>query len=163
MEKLFAETGIGKHILRVHHWGIVLPNKEKADAFMDLFGLQEDYRGHVVPYDSDLIFTKRGDGCDAIEFILPLSGVLTQFNKGKGGIAHVAFLVDDIRATSQELLDMGMEMLEKEPVEGTEDIIVNFIRPKYTQGILVELIEQIAPINYEATFTSRREALGIEI
>ena len=163
MANLFAETGIGKHIIRTHHWGIVLPNKEKADAFMNLFGLQEDYRGHVVPYDSDLIFTKRGDGADSMEFILPLSGVLTQFNKGKGGIAHVAFLVDDIRAISQELIDMGMEMLEKEPVEGTEDIIVNFIRPKYTQGILVELIEQVSPINYDATFTSRREALGIEI
>ena len=67
MANLFAETGIGKHIIRTHHWGIVLPNKEKADAFMNLFGLQEDYRGHVVPYDSDLIFTKRGDGADSME------------------------------------------------------------------------------------------------
>ena len=50
---------------------------------------------------------------------------------------------------------MGFQMLEKEPVEGTEDIIVNFIRPRYTQGILVELIEQVGNINYDATFTSR--------
>ena len=46
-------------------------------------------------------------------------------------------------------------VLEKEPQEGTEDIIVNFIRPKYTQGILVELIQQVGDINYDATFTSR--------
>lgn len=155
MANLFADTGIGKHIIRTHHWGIVLPTLEKAEAFMNTFGLQEDYRGHVFAYDSHLIFTKRGDGADSMEFIIPQSGVLTQFNKGKGGIAHVAFLVDDIVATSKEITDMGWEMLEKEPVEGTEDIIVNFIRPKYTQGILVELIEQIKPINYEATFTSR--------
>ena len=32
MANLFAETGIGKHIIRTHHWGIVLPNKEKADS-----------------------------------------------------------------------------------------------------------------------------------
>lgn len=38
---------------------------------------------------------------------------------------------------------MGYELLEKEPQEGTEDIIVNFIRPKYTQGILVELISRL--------------------
>ena len=36
--------------------------------------------------------------------------------------------------------DRGYEILEKEPQEGTEDIIVNFIRPKYTQGILVCLL-----------------------
>lgn len=155
MANLFANTGIGKHIIRTHHWGIVLPTVEKAEAFMNTFGLQEDYRGHVKAYDAHLIFTKHGEGVDAVEFIIPQSGVLTEFNKGKGGIAHVAYLVDDIRACQDEIRAMGYEMLEKDPVEGTEDIIVNFIRPKYTQGILVELIEQIGDINYEATFTSR--------
>ena len=43
MENLFANTGIGKHIIRTHHWGIVLPTLEKAEAFMKTFGLQEDY------------------------------------------------------------------------------------------------------------------------
>ena len=155
MEKLFANTGLGKHIIRTHHWGLVLPTLEKAETFMQTFGLEEDYRGHVKAYDSHLIFTKHGNGADAVEFIIPQSGVLTEFNKGKGGIAHVAYLVDDIRACMEECKAMGMEMLEPEPVEGTEDIIVNFIRPKYTQGILVELIEQVGEINYDATFTSR--------
>ena len=50
MENLFANTGIGKHIIRTHHWGIVLPTLEKAEAFMKTFGLQEDYRGHVKAY-----------------------------------------------------------------------------------------------------------------
>lgn len=122
---------------------------------MKTFGLQEDYRGHVKAYDSHLIFTKHGEGADAVEFIIPQSGVLCEFNKGKGGIAHVAYLVDDIKATMEDVKAMGYELLEAEPQEGTEDIIVNFIRPKYTQGILVELIEQIGDINYEATFTSR--------
>ena len=155
MENLFADTGIGKHIIRTHHWGIVLPSVEKAQAFMEAFGLVEDYRGHVKAYDSDLIFTTRGDGKDAIEFIIPKSGVLTQFNNGKGGIAHIAYLVDDLAAVQEEVKAMGMELLESEPQEGTEDIIVNFIRPRYTQGILVELIQQVGEINYDATFTSR--------
>lgn len=152
MENMFANTGIGKHIIRVHHWGIVLPTVEKAEAFIKQFGLVEDYRGYVKAYDANLIFTTRGDGHDAIEFIIPLSGVLTEFNKGKGGIAHVAYLVDDIEATSAELRAQGFEMLESEATQGTEEIIVNFIRPKYTQGILVELIEQIGEINYNGTF-----------
>ena len=42
MEKMFADTGIGKHIIRVHHWGIVLPTVEKAEAFIKQFGLVED-------------------------------------------------------------------------------------------------------------------------
>ena len=149
---MFANTGIGKHIIRVHHWGIVLPTVEKAEAFIKQFGLIEDYRGYVEAYDSNLIFTTHGEGHDAIEFIIPLSGVLTEFNKGKGGIAHIAYLVDDIEATSEELRAQGFEMLETKATKGTEEIIVNFIRPKYTQGILVELIEQIGEINYNGTF-----------
>ena len=152
MENMFANTGIGKHIIRVHHWGIVLPTVEKAEAFIKMFGLKEDYRGYVKAYDSNLIFTTHGDGHDAIEFIIPLSGVLTEFNKGKGGIAHIAYLVDDIEATSAELRAQGFEMLESKATKGTDEIIVNFIRPKYTQGILVELIEQIGEINYNGTF-----------
>ena len=152
MENMFANTGIGKHIIRVHHWGIVLPTVEKAEAFIKQFGLVEDYRGYVEAYDSNLIFTTHGDGHDAIEFIIPLSGVLTEFNKGKGGIAHIAYLVDDIEATSAELRAQGFEMLESKATKGTDEIIVNFIRPKYTQGILVELIEQIGEINYNGTF-----------
>ena len=152
MENMFANTGIGKHIIRVHHWGIVLPTVEKAEAFIEMFGLKEDYRGYVKAYDSNLIFTTRGDGHDAIEFIIPLSGVLTEFNKGKGGIAHIAYLVDDIEATSEELRAQGFEMLESKATKGTDEIIVNFIRPKYTQGILVELIEQIGEVNYNGTF-----------
>ena len=152
MENMFANTGIGKHIIRVHHWGIVLPTVEKAEAFIKQFGLVEDYRGYVEAYDSNLIFTTHGDGHDAIEFIIPLSGVLTEFNKGKGGIAHIAYLVDDIEATSAELRAQGFEMLESKATKGTDEIIVNFIRPKYTQGILVELIEQIGETNYNGTF-----------
>ena len=140
MENMFANTGI------------VLPTVEKAEAFIKQFGLVEDYRGYVEAYDSNLIFTTHGDGHDAIEFIIPLSGVLTEFNKGKGGIAHIAYLVDDIEATSAELRAQGFEMLESKATKGTDEIIVNFIRPKYTQGILVELIEQIGEINYNGTF-----------
>ena len=57
------------------------------------------------------VFTKHDETVGAYEFILPLSGVLTEFNKGKGGIAHVAFEVDDIEACTEELKAMGMKCL----------------------------------------------------
>ena len=50
---------------------------------MKTFGLQEDYRGHVKAYDSHLIFTKHGEGADAVEFIIPQSGVLVNSTKVK--------------------------------------------------------------------------------
>ena len=134
--------------MRMHHVGIVLPTVEQAEHLIDLFGLEVDYRGYVKSYHADLIFTKYGPMLESpIEFIIPHEGVLTKFNNGKGGIAHIAFEVEDVEACSRELVEKGMEMLEPEAVEGTSDIIVNFLRPRYSEGILFELVQTVAPVD----------------
>ncbi|WP_442902033.1 VOC family protein [Faecalispora jeddahensis] len=143
--------------MRMHHVGIVLPTVEQAEHLIDLLGLEVDYRGYVKSYHADLIFTKYGPMMESpIEFIIPHEGVLTKFNNGKGGIAHIAFEVEDVEAASQELRDQGLEMLEPEAVEGTSDIIVNFLRPRYSEGILIELVQTVAPIDRGAEANKSR-------
>ncbi|WP_294474274.1 VOC family protein [uncultured Intestinimonas sp.] len=133
--------------LRMHHVGVVLPAIEQAERLIKLFGLKVDYRGYVKSYHADLIFTQYGPNESPIEFIIPHEGVLTKFNNGKGGIAHIAFEVEDVVAASRELEEQGLEMLEPAPVEGTSDIIVNFLRPRYSEGILFELVQTVGPID----------------
>ena len=55
--------------------------------------------------------------------------------------------MEDVEAASRELEEQGLEMLEKAPVEGTSDIIVNFLRPRYSEGILFELVQTVGPID----------------
>ena len=133
--------------MRMHHVGVVLPTVEQAERLIQLFGLKVDYRGYVKSYHADLIFTQYGPNESPIEFIIPHEGVLTKFNNGKGGIAHIAFEVEDVEAASRGLEEQGLEMLEKAPVEGTSDIIVNFLRPRYSEGILFELVQTVGPID----------------
>lgn len=134
--------------IRMHHVGIVISTMEKAEEFLKRWGLEADYTGYVKAYKADLIFTKYGSNSSPIELIIPNEGsVLKNFNKGNGGIAHIAFEVDDVEKWREHFEENGMEMLEKEAVEGTEDIIVNFLRPKYNDGILVELVQTVGPIN----------------
>lgn len=133
--------------MRMHHVGVVLPTVEQAERLIRLFGLKVDYRGYVKSYHADLIFTQYGPNESPIEFTIPHEGVLTKFNNGKGGIAHIAFEVEDVEAASRELEEQGLEMLEKAPVEGTSDIIVNFLRPRYSEGILFELVQTVGPID----------------
>ena len=89
--------------MRMHHVGVVLPTVEQAERLIQLFGLKVDYRGYVKSYHADLIFTQYGPNESPIEFIIPHEGVLTKFNNGKGGIAHIAFEVEDVEAASREL------------------------------------------------------------
>lgn len=137
------------HPVRLHHVGIVLPTMEQAQAFIKTNGLEVDYSGFVDAYHADLIFTKKGEYSTPLEMIIPHEGVLTKFNNGKGGIAHLAFEVDDVEAVRQHMeKECPGCMLEKKAVQGTDDIIVNFRRPSTDQGILVEYVQTVAPINY---------------
>ena len=115
--------------MRLHHVGIVLPTLKQAHDFIDRFGLEIDYEGFVDAYHADLIFTKKSTFGSPLEFIIPKEGVLCDFNNGKGGIE-----------------EKGMGMLEDKAVPGTDDIIVNFLRPRFNDGILVEFVETVAPI-----------------
>ncbi len=144
--------------MRIHHIGVVLPSMEKARDIMELLGLEEDYTGFVKSYSADLIFTKYGQHESPIEFIIPREGVLTEFNNGKGGIAHIAFEVDDVEATRKEFASKGFEMLEEKAVEGTSDIIVNFLRPKHSHGILFEFVQTVGPIERNGKQCGRADA-----
>lgn len=141
--------------MRIHHIGVVLPTFEAAQNIMDLFGMELDYSGFVEAYKADLYFTKYGQYESPIEFIIPHDGSpLKGFNNGKGGIAHIAFEVDDVEAVREEMESKGRRMLEERAVKGTDDIIVNFLRPKYSENILFEFVQSVAPINREGSSCS---------
>ena len=136
---------------RMHHVGVVLPTLEAVEHLMRMFSLEKDYHGYVEAYQADLIFTKYGEHESPIEFIIPHEGsVLQKYNNGKGGIAHIAFEVDDVEAVRSEFEAEGLHMLEPKAVKGTDDLIVNFMRPSYSEHILFEFVQTVGPINRNA-------------
>lgn len=128
--------------VRLHHIGIVLKSLKTAQDFMERFGLEEDYREYVEVYHAWCIFTKYTERESPIEFVIPTEGVLMEYNKGKGGIHHIAFEVDDVKAIREEFEERELRMLETEPVRGAGNIIVNFLRPRHGFGVLVEFVER---------------------
>jgi len=48
-----------------------------------------------------------------------------------------------VEKTRQLYEEQGLEMLEKAAVPGAGGIIVNFLRPRFGEGILVEFIEKV--------------------
>lgn len=125
---------------RMHHVSIVLPTAEQAHALMAMYGLEPEREG-LTEYGGTIIFTKARDGECPIEFIVPSGGKLAQFNGGKGGLHHICFEVEDLRASSDELRARGALLLEEEGVYGGPHAKCNFVRPRSSQGVLVELME----------------------
>ena len=129
--------------MKMHHIGIVMTSMEKAERFMEKFGLETDYVEYVEAYKADCLFTKHRPDETPLELVIPKEGVLTEYNKGKGGIHHIAFSVDDVEAVKKQYEEQGLMMLEKTAVEGAGGIIVNFLRPRFGEGILVEFVETV--------------------
>ena len=70
---------------------------------------------------------------------------IAKFIAKKGeGIHHIAFHVTDIRAEMQRLKNEGFVLLSEEPKRGADNKLVCFVHPKGTNGVLVELCENIS-------------------
>lgn len=127
---------------RLHHVGIVLPTFTDADSFMEMMGIEEDYRGRVDLWSCWCIFTKPATGA-AIELVIPEAGPLMKFNHGIGGVHHYAYAVADIQAVSAQCIAKGMKMLLPDAIKGAGNFLCNFINPISTRGIQIELVQPL--------------------
>ena len=72
------------------------------------------------------------------------NGVIAKFIDRKGeGLHHIAFDVTDIRAEMKRLQAEGFVLLNEEPKPGADNKLVCFLHPKGTNGVLVELCQEI--------------------
>ncbi len=72
------------------------------------------------------------------------NGVIAKFIDKKGeGLHHIAFDVPDIRTEMKRLQDEGFVLLSEEPKAGADNKLVCFLHPKGTNGVLIELCQDI--------------------
>jgi methylmalonyl-CoA/ethylmalonyl-CoA epimerase len=60
------------------------------------------------------------------------------------GLHHVAYAVSDVRSASSILRQGGLRVLYDAPRAGTRGSQINFVHPKDTGGVLLELVEHAA-------------------
>jgi methylmalonyl-CoA epimerase len=62
--------------------------------------------------------------------------------KKGAGIHHMAFLVPDVEKKAQELRSQGFILLYEKAQAGANNKLINFIHPKSTGGILIEISQE---------------------
>jgi methylmalonyl-CoA/ethylmalonyl-CoA epimerase len=83
-----------------------------------------------------------------IELLEPTStdSTIHKFIETKGeGIHHLCFKVPDVRAKTDELSQKGYRFIYPEPRIGAGGCLVNFIHPKSTGGVLIEISQRPLP------------------
>ncbi len=80
-----------------------------------------------------------------IELLEPTSveSTIHKFIESRGeGIHHICFKVPDVKAKTQELVLRGYRFIYPEPRLGAGGCLVNFMHPKSTGGVLIELSQR---------------------
>ena len=128
-------------IRKIDHIGIGVPSLEEAlKLYRDVLGLPVADMEILGDMKLKVIKVKAGD--TVLELLEPLAGetVISKFLATRGGgIHHVCFEVDDVRGATMELAAKGYEPLWPEPRRGAGNRLVNFLRPKKTLGVLIEI------------------------
>jgi methylmalonyl-CoA/ethylmalonyl-CoA epimerase len=71
-------------------------------------------------------------------------GIINRFIEKKGeGMHHIAFAVKNIVEEVDRLKSVGFEFIQEEPRRGADNKLVCFLHPKGTNGVLIELCQEI--------------------
>ena len=117
-----------------------------------LLGFKEIHREDVLGKDQVReVLLKVGAGPNLLQLLEPLnadSPVSKQIEKngGRGGFAHIALRVADIRKAFDYMKAEGFKVLDAAPRKGSRGTTVFFVHPKTTDqvafGYLIEVVQE---------------------
>lgn len=130
---------------KIEHIGIAVKNINDANVlFEKLLGIPA-YKSEEV--ESEGVLTSFFQtGANKIELLMatnPESPIAKFIEKKGEGIHHIAFDVEDIVSEIARLKKEGFVVLNEIPKKGADNKLVVFLHPKSTNGVLIELCQEI--------------------
>tara|TARA_Y100001970_G_scaffold97078_1_gene122189 strand:- start:93 stop:497 length:405 start_codon:yes stop_codon:yes gene_type:complete len=132
-------------IKKIEHLGIAVKDLNKSnELFKKLLG-EESYKTEAVDSESvTTSFFKVGDQkIELLEASEPNSTIARFIERRGEGMHHLAFHVENIDEEIERLEKEGFEFVSKTPIKGADNKMVVFLHPKTTNGVLVELCQEI--------------------
>lgn len=130
---------------KIEHIGIAVKDLETSNnLFAKLFG-EAHYKVESVESEgvNTSFFQVGPNKIELLEATNPDSPIAKFLEKRGEGIHHIAYDVEDIRAEMKRLEGEGFTLLNTEPKKGADNKLVCFLHPKTTNGVLIELCQEI--------------------
>lgn len=130
---------------KIEHIGIAVKDLEKSnDLFAKLFG-EPHYKIETVSSEGvNTSFFKVGNNKIELLEATKADSPIAKFIQRKGeGIHHIAFDVDNIETEVKRLKAEGFIVLNDTPKQGADNKLVVFLHPKSSNGVLIELCQEI--------------------
>ena len=134
-----------KLMRKIEHIGIAVKSLESSNLlFEKLFGQPPYKQEEVVSEGVKTSFFMNGPNkIELLEATNPDSPIAKFIDKKGEGIHHIAFDVNDINEEIIRLKNEGFVVLNEIPKKGADNKLVAFLHPKGTNGVLVELCQEI--------------------
>lgn len=130
---------------KIEHIGIAVKSLSEANQlFKSLFG-KPHYKTEEVVSEGvkTSFFELNANKIELLEATTPNSPIAKFIQKKGEGVHHIAFAVDDITTEIARLKKEGFTVLNETPKKGADNKLVAFLHPKTTNGVLIELCQDI--------------------
>jgi methylmalonyl-CoA/ethylmalonyl-CoA epimerase len=128
---------------RIDHIGVAVEDIDAAvGLYEESFEMKLAHRETVESQGVEAVLLDVGEG--HVELLQPLGAetAVGKFLARRGpGLHHVAYAVEDIEATLENLASAGLELIDAKPRVGIRESRVAFLHPRSTGGVLTEIVE----------------------
>jgi methylmalonyl-CoA epimerase len=143
----------------IDHIGIAVADLDAAIAIhRDTYGMPLVHRETVAEQGVEAALLDVGES--HVELLAPLAPdtPVGRFLEKRGpGLHHVAYRVDDVAATLDELRAAGLRLIDEAPRTGIRGSRVAFLHPSASGGVLTELVQ---PSNVVMDDDERHQGAG---
>ena len=132
-------------MVKIEHIGIAVHDIEASNkVFTKIFG-KESYKSESVESESVVTsFFQVGESkIELVAATNQYSPIAKYLTTNREGIHHIAFDVEDINAEMKRLQSVGIRTLTDQPKQGADNKLICFLHPKDTNGVLIELCQEI--------------------
>lgn len=133
-------------MLKIEHIGIAVKDLDSSnELFAKLLGKMHYKVESVASERVDTSFFQVGESKIELLYATHPDSAIAKFIDKKGeGIHHIAFAVENIEKEVERLKAEGFQPISDKPKKGADNKLVFFFHPKSTNGVLIELCQEIA-------------------
>jgi len=126
----------------IHHLGVAVDDLDSAlETYERLFGAEVEHQATIGDQGVRAASLRIGDGRVELLEALGQDTPVGRFLAKRGpGMHHVAYEVNDLRATLAELTREGAELIDDQPRAGLFGLEVAFVHPDSVHGVLSEVV-----------------------
>ncbi len=132
-------------MLKIEHLGIAVKDLKSSIPLFEQLLNSPCYKTELVDSEgvNTAFFAVGESKIELLEATREESPIKKYIDKKGQGIHHIAFEVENIEAEMKRLAALGFELLNQAPKKGADNKMICFLHPKTTNGVLIELCQEI--------------------